>query len=91
MDLHELAAGKLAALLARCASRDLYDAYQLFTFHSFDINKLRLAFVVYGSIDRKDWRTISKNDVQFDLNDLKAKLLPVMQKNALEEIKSHED
>lgn len=31
LDLHELAAGKLAALLARKASRDLFDAHQLLT------------------------------------------------------------
>jgi predicted nucleotidyltransferase component of viral defense system len=54
LDIHELAAGKLAALLSRCASRDLFDAYHLFTQQTFDMDKLRLAFVVYGGIDRKD-------------------------------------
>lgn len=90
LDIHELAAGKLAALLARCASRDLFDVYHLLTLQSLNMEKLRLAFVVYGGIDRKDWRTVTKNDVQFELNELKAKLLPVMQQNALASINSHE-
>lgn len=29
LDIHELAAGKLAALMSRCASRDLYDVHRL--------------------------------------------------------------
>lgn len=90
LDIHELAAGKIAALLARCASRDLFDAYHLFTKQQFDFDKLRLAFVVYGGIDRKDWRTVSRNDVQFDINEVNAKLLPVMQQNTIVDKKSHE-
>lgn len=63
LDTHELAAGKFAALLARSASRDLFDAHELFTKCQFDPNRLRLAFVIYGAINRKDWRTVSIADV----------------------------
>ncbi|MBM3706558.1 MAG: nucleotidyl transferase AbiEii/AbiGii toxin family protein, partial [Actinobacteria bacterium] len=33
LDLHELAAGKLAALLSRGQARDLYDCYQILSMH----------------------------------------------------------
>ena len=56
VDIHELAAGKLAALLSRAASRDLFDTSQLLHVGGLDVAKLRLAFVVYGGISRKDWR-----------------------------------
>src|SRR5450759_497214 len=58
LDPHELAAGKLAALLARGASRDLFDARELLRPGSLDAGKLRLAFVVYGALNRVDWRTV---------------------------------
>jgi predicted nucleotidyltransferase component of viral defense system len=54
LDLHELAAGKLAALLSRHASRDLIDAHRLLTRTSLDPERLRLAFMVYGGLNRKD-------------------------------------
>ncbi len=55
----ELAAGKLSALLARRASRDLFDAHHFLTRVAFDRRRLRVAFVVYGGINRRDWRTVS--------------------------------
>jgi hypothetical protein len=67
LDPHELAAGKLAALLARSANRDIFDAHRLLAVDRFDRAKLRLAFVVYGGINRKDWRTIAPDDVKGDL------------------------
>lgn len=54
------------------------------------MKKLRLAFVVYGGIDRKDWRTITKNDIQFDPYELKTKLISVIQRNFLANTKSQE-
>lgn len=78
LDLHELAAGKLAALLARRAARDLFDVHQLLTRCPLDRSRLRLAFVVYGGINRKDWRTVSIDDVDFEVGELKAQLIPVM-------------
>lgn len=59
LDLHELAAGKLAALLARHASRDLFDAHLLLTQGKVERERLRLAFVVYGAMNRRDWRGVS--------------------------------
>lgn len=82
LDLHELAAGKLAALFARRASRDLYDATELLRRPDLDIAKLRLAFTVYGAASRTDWRVISPEQIDFDPTELKDKLLPVLQGSA---------
>lgn len=78
LDLHELAAGKLAALLARRASRDLFDAHQLLTQRKLDRDRLRAAFVLYGAMNRKDWRTVSVDDVSFEASELKNQLLPTL-------------
>lgn len=81
LDIHELAAGKLAALLARETIRDLFDAYQLLTRKEFDREKLRLAFILYGAMNRKDWRTVSLNDVRFTTAGLEGQLLPMFRRN----------
>jgi predicted nucleotidyltransferase component of viral defense system len=78
VDIHELAAGKLAALFSRHQARDLFDAHQILRRKDLAIDKLRLAFVVYGAMNRKDWRTISFDDISYDIDDLKQKLIPVM-------------
>jgi len=81
LDLHELTAGKLAALLARRASRDLFDAHQLLTRCSFDEQRLRTAFVLYGAMNRRDWRTVSVDDVDFEPGELKNQLLATLRRN----------
>jgi hypothetical protein len=84
VDIHELAAGKLAALFARHQARDLFDAYQLLKHGSLDMKRLRIAFVVYGAMNRKDWRTISLGDIYFEITDLKNMLVPVIHKKAVD-------
>lgn len=64
LDDHELAAGKLAALVARSASRDLFDARVLLRRPGLDRAKLRLGFVVYGGLNRVDWRAIDVDQVR---------------------------
>lgn len=81
LDLHELAAGKLAALLARGASRDVFDARELLARNTFDRDKLRLAFVVYGGINRVDWRTVSASAVTTTASDVKRQLLPMLRQD----------
>jgi hypothetical protein len=78
LDLHEMMAGKLAALLARSASRDLFDARALLVSPNLDPGRLRLAFVVYGGISRKDWRTVSADDVTADANEVQTALVPML-------------
>ena len=83
LDLHELAAGKLAALLSRNASRDVFDAVELLGREDLDRAKLRLGFVVYGGANRKDWRAVSAKDVKLDAAELKSQLLPTVRPGAL--------
>ena len=78
VDIHELAAGKLTALLARRKARDLFDSSLLFSVDELDIAKLRIAFVVYGASVRTDWRTVSVEDVAFDPEELSSQLLPAL-------------
>lgn len=87
---HELAAGKLAALLARRASRDLFDAHQLLTRVGFDGDRLRLAFVIYGAVNRRDWRTVSANDVNFEARELD-QLVPLIREDALPKLGPRSD
>lgn len=83
-DVHELAAGKIAALLARCQARDLFDCHRIVTMKEVDRERLRIAFVVYGGMNRKDWRTVSIADVNFDPDDLARVLIPTLNKRFLE-------
>jgi predicted nucleotidyltransferase component of viral defense system len=88
LDLHELAAGKLAALMARHASRDLFDAHRLLMQTELDQEKLRLGFVLFGAMNRKDWRTIGIDDVGYDVNELKNQLTPVVRSDVLDQMKA---
>ncbi|MCX5859551.1 MAG: nucleotidyl transferase AbiEii/AbiGii toxin family protein [Proteobacteria bacterium] len=84
LDHHELAAGKLAALLARRQARDLFDSHRIFRMDNLERHRLRIGFVVYGAMNRKDWRTISTGDVDFDAADLARQLAPTLRVNAAE-------
>jgi predicted nucleotidyltransferase component of viral defense system len=86
LDVHELAAGKLVALLARHASRDLFDAHQLLTTQKLDPEKLRLGFVLYGAMNRKDWRGVALTDIAFDAQELREQLLPLLNASAIQTI-----
>ena len=82
-DLHELAAGKLAALLSRRRARDLFDCRELLSLTSLDPSRLRTAFVVYGAMNRRDWRTVTVDDVAFDPRELASQLLPSLPASAV--------
>ncbi len=82
LDIHELVAGKLAALFGRTASRDLFDVRGLLAAGSFDSERLRLGFVVYGGISRRDWREVSLDEVQADPRDVEQRLVPLLRAGA---------
>lgn len=88
LDKHELAAGKLAALLARHTPRDLFDTYQLFSALSLNNSLLRLAFVVYGGFNRIDWRKISIDDIGYQNSEIENQLLPVLFNDYISDIKN---
>ena len=84
LDYHELAAGKLAALFARRQARDLFDSHRILRMDNLDPDRLRIGFVVYGGMNRKDWRTVSTEDVDFDAAELARQLIPTLRVNAVE-------
>ena len=88
LDLHELAAGKLAALFARHASRDLFDAHHLLTRGDLDRGKLRLGFVLYGAMNRRDWRTVTVDEVGYDPREIENHLIPVIRTASLKQWKT---
>ena len=78
LDTHELVAGKLAALMSRGRARDLFDCSHIFEMEDLDSSKLRLGFVIYGAMNRKDWRTIDIEDIAFDKGDINSQLIPTL-------------
>jgi len=84
LDRHELAAGKLAALLSRRQARDLFDGHRILRMDDLDSHRLRIGFVVYGAMNRKDWRTVSADDVDFEAAELARQLTPTLRVNAAE-------
>jgi predicted nucleotidyltransferase component of viral defense system len=78
LDIHELAAGKLVALLARRQARDLFDSHQILGLDQLDPVRLRVGFVVYGAMNRVDWRSVSPELVDFDTEELARQLLPLL-------------
>ena len=78
LDIHELVAGKLVALFARGQSRDLYDSYRILRMGGLEPHLLRIGFVVYGAMNRKDWRMICLDDLNFDASELGRQLVPTL-------------
>jgi predicted nucleotidyltransferase component of viral defense system len=78
LDIHELAAGKLAALFSRAAGRDLFDVYSLLRDPRLDMSRLRLGFLIYGGANRRDWRQIAIQDIQVDPTDVERQLVPML-------------
>lgn len=79
LDFHELAAGKLTALFARNATRDLFDAHHLLTKIDFNKEQLRLAFILYvGMSSIKNPQGISPESLLFDESDYRRQLLPLL-------------
>lgn len=83
LDPHELAAGKLVALFARRASRDLFDAYNLLKLRPWERERLRLGFVVYGAMNRKDWRTVSIDEISFEAREIRRQLVPLLRQDQI--------
>ncbi len=81
LDIHELAAGKLNALLEREVSRDLFDSHQLLTKWPLNEEKLRLAFTVYAAMRKQNWQDIAVDKVKFSVKDIRDKLIPVLKES----------
>lgn len=75
VDRHELAAGKLVALLDRRAGRDLFDARRLFQWEGLNWKWIRAGMLALGASGRNDWRHASVEAVGADPRELRQKLL----------------
>ncbi len=78
LDHHELAAGKLAALLSRKQARDLFDSHRILRMENLERDRLRIGFVVYGAMNRIDWRTVSTDNIDFDAAEFARQLIPTL-------------
>jgi hypothetical protein len=56
----------------------------MLTMKGIDRDRLRLAFVVYGGMNRKDWRTVSIADVEFDPDEVARLLIPTLNRRFME-------
>ena len=75
----EVFASKIAACFSRETSRDLYDVYLLDKqINTLDLEKLRLAFTVFGGMNRKNWLEIDEKSLRVNKNDLKKRLSPLL-------------
>lgn len=88
LNIHELSAGKLSAFINRKTGRDLFDTYHLLTQLNMDEKKLRLAFLIYSCMSRKtDLRKLQLQDISFNMNELKSRLVPLLRKDEINRIK----
>jgi predicted nucleotidyltransferase component of viral defense system len=78
VDVHEIAGGKLSALLSRRASRDLFDAHALLGRTDLDDGCLRIAFVAMGAMNRIDWRMVCPESLSYDAREIGERLVPVL-------------
>ena len=87
LNIHELTAGKLSALIDRTLGRDLFDAHNLLTNKNLDTEQLRLIFTVYAGMSRrKDFRLAAPEQLNFDFTELQNRLLPLLSKQELAKI-----
>ncbi|MCW5588265.1 MAG: nucleotidyl transferase AbiEii/AbiGii toxin family protein [Legionellales bacterium] len=92
LDIHELAAGKLTALLERQTGRDFFDANELFQYAKINQKKLRIIFVLYSAMcSKKDMLSLTIDDITVNHSDLKNKLIPVLKNNFCDGFSSTEE
>ncbi|MBF0245027.1 MAG: nucleotidyl transferase AbiEii/AbiGii toxin family protein, partial [Planctomycetes bacterium] len=66
-------------------ARDLFDSEQLLRIPNLDARRLRIAFVVYGAMNRKDWRTVSIGEVDLNAEEFAVQLIPMLRRNPAQE------
>jgi len=74
LDLHEIVAGKLVALIDRHAARDLFDARRILSIDGLDWSQIKAAVPAIGACWRRDWRTMSVATIKGDPRELRQKL-----------------
>lgn len=84
LDLHEVAASKLVALVDRTAARDLFDARRILDIPNLDWTRIKAAVLAYGASGRRDWREVSIVDIGGDPKELRRKLAICLPQNAFD-------
>ncbi len=74
LDLHEVVAGKLVALLDRRAARDLFDTRRILETQTLDWSLMRAGVLAWGAAGRRDWREARLDDIGGDSKELRQKL-----------------
>lgn len=86
LDLHELAAGKLSALVGRSAARDVFDMHALLHHSDLDIKKLRTLFILYSGMNRKsDIRSRNFSQLNHDAKEFQHRLIPMLNRKFIKE------
>ena len=74
LDLHEIVAGKIVALVDRRAARDLFDARRILSIENLDWRLIKAAVLAMGAGGRRDWRTMSVHAIDGDSREFRQKL-----------------
>ena len=74
LDLHEIVAGKLVALIDRHAARDLFDARRILSIDGLEWGWIKAAVLALGASGRRDWRTKSIDAIEGDQREFRQKL-----------------
>ena len=74
LDIHEIVAGKLVALIDRHAARDLFDARRILSIDKLDWNRIKAAVLAIGASGRRDWRTMSVDSIEGNPREFRQKL-----------------
>ena len=74
LDLHETIAGKIVALVDRCAARDLFDARRILSIKGLDWRWIKAAVLAMGTSGRRDWRTVSGDAIDGNPREFRQKL-----------------
>ena len=83
LDIHEIIAGKIVALLSRRTVRDLFDAQRILSIDGLDWNRIKTAVLAFGACTRFDWRDVSINDITTPEDSPKKLLYCLPQNHAL--------
>jgi hypothetical protein len=79
----------LTTVFARGASRDLFDIHNIVnSLENFDLNKVRLAFLVFGAMNRIDFTNINIDYIKINTIEMKNRLIPLIGKSIINKSKN---
>ncbi len=81
LDIHEIVAGKLVALIDRHNARDLFDARRILAIDGLDWSGIKAAVLAIGASGRRDWRRASVEAIKGDQNEFVRKLAICLPRN----------